>query len=321
MRLIFVVISALMLALSAAMAEVKVTFALSYLDAAGAGAARPVPNPDVTVTNVYSGAAVTVLAPTEAPVGESQRIIALTDADFAGPYARVRVAIAGLALPPEDAKADVPLNFAFEMILSRDAPQDLRIKVPVIVSSRKGAMKPFMAPPRLAEQLPQHFMVAQQYLAAYQASAEDVAAQPAAFALHRLIVRAVADYSILLTKLRKTGVQILPAEELASDINRYWTRDGEARRGHLKAYIDSRTVHWLDLPKVETLLRRARKSGAEGVALCDAAREMVDFFETNRPTEAEARKVDTMFPNPGTLQSYLDGRRTDIGYVCDRPKV
>ncbi len=322
MRMMFHAIVFAVLAMGPAAADVKVTFALAYLDAAGAGAARALPNPDVTVSNVYTGASIPVLAPSESPVGEAQRIITLGDGDFSGPYARVRVALSGLTLPPEDAKAATPLSFAFEMIIARDiATQDLRIEVPVIVSSRKSAMKPFMSAPRLAEELPQSFMVAQQYLSAYQASPEDVAQSPASFALHRLIVRAVADYSILLTKLRKTGVQIVPAEELASDIKLYWTRDGEARRGHLKAYIDSRTVHWLDAPQIETLLRRARKAGAEGVALCNAAREMVDFFDQNRPIEAEARKVDSMFPNPGTLQGYLDGRRTDIGYVCERPKV
>lgn len=299
-------------------ADVELRLSFSYLDGAG----QSVPSPEVTVTNLYRQSPLTVMAPEVAPEGSSERILTLTEADFVGPYARLRLAFGGLHLPPDDAKADRDLTFAFEMILRRDQVADaVDVKVPVIVSSRKGAMKSLLADPPIAEEIPGRFFVAQQYMAAYQATEEAVAAAPGSFALHRLIARAMADFSIALTKQRSQGVQILPAEEMARDIGLYWKGDAEARKQHLRAYSDARTMMWRDLSEVENILRQARRAGVETVQRCAEATALLDFFENQRPPADETRKVDLIFPNPGTMDSYIAGRRMDVKFICSRPKI
>lgn len=311
----------LLLAMAAPVgADTTLRLSFAYLDAEGS--ARPVPSPDLTVTNLYTQTPLTVLAPESAPEGSSERSVTLTDADFPGPYARLRLAVSGLHLPAEDARADRDLTFAFEVILRRDLLGDaVDLKIPVILSSRKGAMKPLLGDPPIAEEVPGRFFVAQEYMAAYQATEDEVTASPGSFALHRLIARAMADFSLALTDQRGAGVQILPAEEMKRDIALYWQGDKEGRTQHLRAYGDARTFLWLDLAEVETILRKARRSGVETVQLCSKARSILDFFETHPPLSSEAGRVDQMFPNPGTLQGYLEGRRLDIKFACARPKI
>jgi hypothetical protein len=31
--------------------------------------------------------------------------------------------------------------------------------------------------------------------------------------------------------------------------------------------------------------------------------------------------VDLMFPNPGSLDGYLQGRRLDVKFICGRPQI
>jgi len=45
---------------------------------------------------------------------------------------------------------------------------------------------------------------------------------------------------------------------------------------------------------------------------------VLDFFERHTPLEDEARLVDMTFPNLGTLQANLAGRRLDEKYSCTR---
>ena len=182
-------------------------------------------------------------------------------------------------------------------------------------------MKGLLADPPIAEEIPGRFFVAQQYMAAYQATEEAVAAAPGSFALHRLIARAMADFSLALTDQRGQGVQILPAAEMARDIGLYWKGDAEGRKQHLRAYSDARTMMWRDLSQVEDILRQARRAGVETVQRCAEAVQVLDFFETVRPPADEARKVDLIFPNPGTLDGYLEGRRLDVKFICSRPKI
>ncbi len=300
-----------------ARADVTLRLTFAYLDPAAG-----LPAPELTVTNLFTQAAVEVLVPEAAPEGSAQRVVTLSEADFAGPYARLRLAVGGLRLPAEDARADRDLTFAFEVILRRDRLAEVvDIRIPVIVSSRKDAMKPLLADPPVAEEIADRFFVAQQYMAAYQAAADAVAAAPGSFALHRLIARALADFSLALTDQRGQGVQILPAEEMRRDIDLYWDSDPEGRKQHLRAYADARTFLWQDLAEVQDILRTARRSGIETVQRCAEAVRILDFFETVRPPEADARRVDLMFPNPGTLDGYLEGRRLDVKFICTRPQI
>ena len=278
--------------------------------------------PELTVTNLYSQSPMQALVPEAAPEGVTQRVISLAETDFAGPYARLRIAVGGLRLPPEDARADRDLTFAFELILRREKLADVVvIDVPVIVSSRKDAMKPLLADPPIAEEVQGRFFIAHEYMATYQATEEAVAAAPASFALHRVITRAQADFSLALTAQRGQGVQILPTEETRRAIELYWQADREGRKPHLRAYADARGFMWLDLAEVEDILRQARRSGIETVQRCAEAVRILDFFETMRPPPEDARRVDLMFPNPGTLDGYLHGRRLDVKFICTRPQI
>lgn len=298
-------------------ADVTLRLTFAYLDPAAG-----LPAPDLTVTNLYTQAPLEALVPEAAPEGAAQRIVTLKEEDFAGPYARLRLAVGGLRLPPEDARADRDLTFAFEVILRRDTVAEVvDIRIPVIVSSRKDAMKPLLADPPVAEEIADRFFIAQEYMAAYQATPDAVAAAPASFALHRVIARALADFSLALTEQRGQGVQILPAEEMRRDIDLYWKSDAEGRKQHLRAYADARSFLWQDLAEVEDILRTARRSGIETVQRCAEAVKVLDFFETVRPPESDARRVDLMFPNPGSLDGYLAGRRLDVKFICGRPQI
>lgn len=315
-RLLFVLLMVPVLTLPAR-ADVTLRLTFAYLDSAAG-----LPTPELSVTNLYTQAPVPALVPEAAPEGTAQRVITLTEADFAGPYARLRLAVAGLRLPAEDARADRDLTHAFELVLRRDKLAEVvDIKVPVIVSSRKDAMKPLLTDPPVAEDMAGRFFVAQQYMAAYQATEEAVAAAPASFALHRVITRALADFSLALTAQRGQGVQIVPAEEMRRQIELYWQTDREGRKQHLRAYADARSFQWQDLAEVEDILRAARRSGVETVQRCAEAVRVLDFFETTRPPASDARRVDLMFPNPGSLDGYLAGRRLDVKFICARPKI
>lgn len=316
-RIAFVVLLVPLFALPAR-ADVLLRLSFSYLDGGGSG----VPAPDLTVTHLYSQTPLQALVPEAMPEGTAQRVIPLSEADFTGPYARLRIAVGGLRLPPEDARADRDLTFAFEVILRRDKLADVvDIAIPVIVSSRKDAMKPLLADPPIAEEVAGRFFIAHEYMAAYQATEEAVAASPTSFALHRVITRAQADFSLALTAQRGQGVQILPTEETRRAIELYWQSDREGRKQHLRAHADARSFMWQDLAEVEDILRQARRSGIETVQRCAEAVQILDFFETTRPPAEDARRVDLMFPNPGTLDGYLAGRRLDVKFICTRPKI
>jgi hypothetical protein len=259
-----------------------------------------------------------------APAGDGATVLAFTlaDGDFAGPYARLRLAFSGLYLPAGDSRAEREMQFAVELMLRRDRlAGPVAIEVPVAVSSRKAALVPAMEMPQIAEELPQRFLLAQQYMSLYQASAEAVAAEPAGFALHRLIARALADFALEMSKAQAGGVRILPAVELRRTVELYWASDAAGLRQHRAAVAGARTALWTDLREAETLLQQARRAGAGAVALCGEAVRLVDFFDAHRPPEDDAGAVDRMFPDPGSLQRYIEGRRLDHGFVCGRPSI
>ena len=114
------------------------------------------------------------------------------------------------------------------------------------------------------------------------------------------------------------AVLILPAEELRDTLALYWDGQPDGRAIHLRAYADARTILWLDLGRTEDLLSTARRGGTPAPAACAEARALLAFFDSHRPDEAETGKVDSMFPNPGTLDGYLSGRRTDLTVSCAR---
>jgi hypothetical protein len=195
------------------------------------------------------------------------------------------------------------------------------IRIPVVTSSRRAAMKPYLAMPDLPEDLPGRFFLAQQWMSLYQASPQAVAEAPQAFALHRLIARAVADFAIATADARRSAALILPAPELAQTLDLYWASMPSGQRTHQAAYADARTILWLDVALVEDMLRIARRSGPEAPAQCEAARAHVGFFERRQPDPAEAAWVDALFPVPGTLAGYLKGRQADILFACTRMRL
>lgn len=305
-----------------ASAEVPVTLRLAWADAGQGGAARPAPAATLQVTELLAGRVLPVTVQPAAEGGATDLGFLLEDGDFAGPYARLRLAFTGLFLPAGDSRADQEMQFAVELVLRRDRLDGpVAIEVPVAVSSRKAALMPAMEMPQIAEELPQRFLLAQQYMSLNQASAEAVAAAPSGFALHRLIARALADFALELSKAQAGGVRLLPAPELARTVDLYWSSDPGGARQHLAAVAGARTALWADLREAERLLQEARRSGTASVALCERARVLVDFFDTHRPPEDDAGTVDRMFPQPGSLQRYLEGRRLDIGFVCGRPSI
>lgn len=303
-----------------AAAQVEVRLSFAYQDAGQTE--RDAPEPRLQVTNLLVAAPIEVRLAPVTDDGRNVVAFTLTEADFAGPYARLRLAVDGLRLPPDDAKSDTEMQFAFEMILRRDLlGATVDIEVPVVTSSRKGALKPFMEMPQIAEDLPQRFLMAQQWVSLYAASEQAVAASPGSFALHRLISRALVDFSLAMANGRPGAVLLIPAPEMRRVLELYWGADGEGAAQHLRAYADARTILWADLAGAETLLRQARRSGLEALKLCGQASELVSFFETHLPAEDEARKVDALFDNPGSLQAYLEGRRLDIRFACGRPQI
>lgn len=303
-----------------AMAETEVQFEFAYVEPG-----LPAPSPEVEVTDLFSDRPIMVAegeAEGEAE-GVARRIVRLEPDRFDGPYARLRVAVSGLELPQGDSKSGEDIRFAFEMVLRRDLMPEgpVVLHVPVVTTSRRQAMKPFMAMPELVEELPDRFFMAQQWMSLYQASAEAVAAAPQGFALHRLIARAVVDFAIATADARRGAVLILPVPELAQTLELYWASMPTGKRTHLAAYADARTILWLDVPLAEEMLRRARRSGIEAPAACAQAREHLDFFSRRLPDPDEARRVDGMFPQPGTLGGYLEGRRLDVIFACTRLRL
>lgn len=306
---------ALIFSLLPAAADVQIRLSFAYLEP---GPAAPVV--DLAVTELFQSKPVEVQISADAAA--SVVSFTLSEADFSGRYARLRLVVNGLRLPPEDAQSDQPIQFAFEMLLRRDLLADVvEIAVPVVTSSRKGALKPYMDMPQIAEDLPSHYLLAEQWMSVYQASPEAVAAAPASFALQRLISRALVDFSLALSEQPVAGVLFVPSEEMRRTLDLYWNLSSEGGSQHLRAYRDSRTSLWKDVVAAQDLLRNARRSGVEAVAMCDQARALVAFFADHPPPEDDAAWVDQMFPNPGTLQGYLEGRLLDIQAICSRLRI
>ena len=297
-------------------ADTELRFEFTYLDTG-----LPAPAPEVTLTDLFTDTRLD-LAAQEGAEGTAVLSTTLPSSQFDGPYARLRVAVAGLLLPPGDSKSDEEIRFAFEMVLRRDLLDGpVVVQIPVVTTSRRQAMRPFMAMRDLVEDLPNRFFLAQQWMSLYQASAEAVAAAPQGFALHRLIARAVVDFAIATADVRRGPVLILPAPELAQTLDLYWSSMPEGERTHMAAYADARTIFWLDVPLAEDYLSQARRSGIEAAAACAAAREHLDFFSRRLPGPDEAAWVDALFPQPGTLAGYLEGRRLDILFACTRLRI
>lgn len=303
-----------------AMADTELRFDFAYVEAG-----LPAPTPEVVVTDLFSDRPVTVVSAEaeEAGEGVARRVVRLEPDRFDGPYARLRVAVSGLELPSGDSKSGEDIRFAFEMVLRRDLLPEgpVVLRVPVVTTSRRQAMKPYMTMPDLIEALPDRFFMAQQWMSLYQASAEAVAAAPQGFALHRLIARAVVDFAIATADARRGPVLILPTPELKQTLELYWASMPTGQRTHIAAYEDARTILWLDVPLAEEMLRRARRNGIEAPAACAQAREHLDFFARRAPAEEEAEPVDRLFPAPGTLAGYLEGRRLDILFACTRLRI
>jgi hypothetical protein len=314
--------AALALALLPALAGAETTVRLAFAWAGGDQPGTPAPA-EVQARDLLGEVALEV-APAEGEGAAPGVVLRVPDAAFRGPYARMRLVVGGLALPPGDSKADQDLRFAFEIVLRRDRlepGQEVALTVPVATSSRRSAMKPLLEMPALVEDLPGRFFLAQQYMAAYAASPEAVAASPEGFALQRLIARAIADFAIAMADLPPGPALIVPSTELRDALELYWGNQPKGQAVHLAAYADARTLLWADLRLAEEHLQTARRAGPEAVAWCDRARALVGFFADHPPAEAEAAKVDRMFPNPGTLAGYLEGRRLDIGFVCSRLRI
>jgi hypothetical protein len=283
---------------------------------------RPAPTPRLEITDLFGGGPVPVTAaPTE---GSAARLTAtLPDSLFDGPYARLRVAVGGLQLAADDSKGGQDIRFAFDIVIRRALVRDgtVTVQIPVVTSSRRGAMKPYLTMPDLPEDLPGRFFLAQQWMSLYQAGPEAVAEAPQAFALHRLLARAVADFAIATATARPGAALIIPAPELAQAIALYWASMPSGLQTHLAAYADARRMLWLDVAAVEDMLRSARRGGPEAPARCQAARAHVGFFERRLPDPAEAASVDALFPVPGTLAGYLAGRQADILFACTRMRL
>lgn len=298
--------------------ETEVRFEFAYVEDG-----QPAPAPELVVTDLYSDRPVEVAVLEPEVEGMALRVLRLDADRFDGPYARLRVAVSGLQLPDGDSKSGEDIRFAFEMVLRRDLLPDgpLVVRIPVVTSSRRQAMKPYMAMPELMEELPDRFFMAQQWMSLYQASAEAVAAAPQGFALQRLIARAVVDFSIATADGRRGPLLVLPTPELAQTLDLYWASMPKGQRTHMAAYADARTILWLEVPLAEDMLRQARRSGIEAPAACAQAREHLDFFARRLPAEDEAARVDQLFPQPGTLAGYLEGRRLGIVFACTRLRI
>lgn len=309
---------AVLLASGAEARETEVRLEFAYSEA---GLAAPAP--EVAVTDLYSDRPIEVAAPEAEVEGTALRVMRVEADRFDGPYARLRVAVSGLQLPEGDSKSGEDISFAFEMVLRRDLLVEgpVVVRIPVVTTSRRQAMKPYMAMPELVEELPDRFFMAQQWMSLYQASAEAVAAAPQGFALHRLIARAVVDFAIATADARRGPVLILPTPELAQTLDLYWASMPKGQRTHMAAYADARTILWLEVRLAEDMLRQARRSGIEAPAACAQAREHLDFFARRLPAEDEAKRVDQLFPVPGTLAGYLEGRQLDILFACTRLRI
>ena len=298
-----------------AFADTAVTLNFAYAEPGAT------PTPRVQVTNLLTDQPIEVTE-AEGDPGHKLVTVAVKDSDFAGPYARLRLAVSGLHLPSDDAKSDQEMTFATELLLRRDMITDpVVIEVPVAVSSRKGAIKPAMEMPQIAEETPGRYFMAQEYASLYTVSAEDVAAAPESFALHRLIARALADFALAMGQAKPGPVQLVPAEEMQATIKLFWASQPNGLTTHLRAYQEARTALWLDLANVQSLLIQARRAGVEGPGLCAKAKDLLDFFDAHRPADTEAKLVDLIFPNPGTLDGYIQGRRLDYVYSCARPQI
>lgn len=313
-------IAVLVLALPG-LALAEATVRLSFLWAE-AGQTAPLAVPQVQASDLLTQSAITVAADPQAPAGGHDIVLTVPDAAFVGPYARLRLAVSGLSLPPGDSKSDQPIQFAFELVLRRDSLNaPVVLTIPVVTSSRRGALKPYMEMPQIAEDLPARFFMAQQWMSLYEASPEAVAAAPKSFALHRAISRGIADFAIAMADIVPGPALVVPPPELGRVLELYWDRQPKGREIHLTAYADARTILWRDLRRAEDLLREARRSGVDAVQSCNKARELIGFFTANPPAEDEARKVDALFPNPGSLAAYLEGRNLDVKFACTRLRI
>lgn len=300
------------------LARADATVRLSFTWADPAQSA-PLSLPQVQASDLLGQQPIPVAADPQAPAGGHDIVLSVPDAAFAGPYARLRLAVSGLSLPPGDSKSDQPIQFAFELVLRRDSlSAPVVLAIPVVTSSRRGALKPFMALPQIAEDLPARFFMAQQWMSLYQASPEAVAEAPQSFALHRAISRAIADFAIAMADTPPGPALVVPSEELGRVLELYWDRQPKGREIHLTAYADARTILWRDLRRSEDLLREARRAGVDAVEPCEKARALLGFFAAFPPAEAEARKVDALFANPGSLAAYLEGRALDVKFACTR---
>ena len=194
-------------------ADVTLRLSLGYLDpAAGAVATAPT----ITLTDLLGNQPLQAsLAPDPADAARQVALVTLPESLFSGPYARLRVAVADLRLPAGDSQSGEDIRFAFELVLRRAMVGEVvDLHLPIVTSSRKGAMKPYMDFPQIAEELPARFFLAQQWMSLYQAGPASVAASPQSFALQRLISRAIADFAIRMADLEAGAVLILPAVEL-----------------------------------------------------------------------------------------------------------
>lgn len=150
---------ALCLALLALPAAADVTVRLDF----AYDHASSTPETRVQVTDLLQGQTLTSALTDGEP---SHRLISFTlpETSFAGPYARLRLAVEGLHLPASDNKADQPIVFAFEMILRRSLISDeVTLNVPVASSSRKSAVKAAMEMPQIAEEVPSRFFLAHEW--------------------------------------------------------------------------------------------------------------------------------------------------------------
>ncbi len=117
-----------------------------------------------------------------------------------------------MKLPADDVWADQTIPFVTEMILRRDLLADAtRISVPVVTSSRKGAIKPAMGMPQVTEEVTGRYFLAQQWASLYTASAEAVADAPESFGLHCTIWRSLADASIAMAQARPGALLLIPS--------------------------------------------------------------------------------------------------------------
>ena len=94
-------------------ADVTLRLNLAYLDAAAGAVATA---PTITVTDLLGTQPLQAsIAPDPADSNRQVATVTLPEALFSGPYARLRVAVADLRLPPGDSQSGEDIRFAFEL--------------------------------------------------------------------------------------------------------------------------------------------------------------------------------------------------------------